>query len=253
MLAQLNRLMALMALCGLLAWPVQAQTKAEQGDSLEVGNREAEKPIDFVPLAVGNRWTYKHWYWGGDYSYENSVELTIEITHTETIDGFRYFVFSHADYDCASIPIPFWAGQKVRLTDEDVLLFRWNGQDVPVYAFPQQHNEISYRFYFDNGHYSGLRSGHRQTQVLFVTGYGLAGCMIYETFLGFGDQLLNDISPISALIDGEEVLYEQTGGPILTDALHVGMGWLNFFFESPSESLSSSSVQSTSWGQVKAR
>ena len=62
MLAQLNRLMALMALCGLLAWPVQAQTKAEQGDSLAVGNGEAEKPTDFVPLAVGNRWTYKHWY-----------------------------------------------------------------------------------------------------------------------------------------------------------------------------------------------
>ena len=237
-----------LALCALLARPVQAQTEAERGDPLAVGNGEAEKPTDFVPLAVGNRWTYKHWYWGGDYSYKNSVELTIEITHTETIDGFKYFVFSHADYDCASIPIPFWAGQKVRLTDEGILLFRWNGQDVPVYAFPQQHNEISYRFYFDNGHYSG----HRQTQVLFVTGYGLAGCMIYETFPDFGDQLLNDISPISALIDGEEVLYEQTGGPILTDALRGGMDWSNFF-ESLSEILPSSSVQSTSWGQVKAR
>ena len=126
-------------------------------------------PTDFLPLQVGNQWTYKHryenyaygseWWWDQNpeiriqipaYPYDNDEsipdsllwierELTIEITHTEAIDGLEYFVFSHADYDWPPIPNLFWAGQQVRLSDEGVLLFRWNGQDVPLYDLNFQH------------------------------------------------------------------------------------------------------------------
>lgn len=66
-------------------------------------------------------------------------ELTIEITHTEMIDDLEYFVFSRPDYDGPPLLNLFWAGQKVRLSDEGVLLFRWNGQDVPLYDLNFQH------------------------------------------------------------------------------------------------------------------
>ena len=129
------------------------------------------RPTDFLPLQVGNQWTYKHRYL--NFSYERSSwdqnpeirmlfeipgypydnpgippdslrwskrELTIEITHTEMIDGLEYFVFSHADYDWPPLPKLFWAGQQVRLSDEGVLLFRWDGQDVPLYDLNFQHS-----------------------------------------------------------------------------------------------------------------
>ena len=129
-------------------------------------------PTDFVPLEIGNQWTYKHDYfntsyewtrWRGDWNPEVQMlfeipgypynspeippdsligvsdrELTIEITHTEIIDGSEYFVFSRADYDWPPLPEFFWAGQKVRLSGEGVLLFRWNGQDVPLYDLNPQ-------------------------------------------------------------------------------------------------------------------
>ena len=127
-------------------------------------------PTDFLPLQVGNQWTYEHHYFNRfyqgrvedrnpeirmlfeipGYPYDNpgippdslrwgERELTIEITHTEMIDGLEYFVFSHADYDWPPLPKLFWAGQQVRLSDEGVLLFRWNGQDVPLYDLNFQH------------------------------------------------------------------------------------------------------------------
>ena len=81
---------------------------------------------------MGNGWTYEHFYWNTSYSWSNvdreglklfaDIEvpgyphgkgnalppdsllrvdriLTIEITHTERIDGREYFVFSYAEYD----------------------------------------------------------------------------------------------------------------------------------------------------------
>ncbi len=125
-----------------------------------------ERPTDLLPLEVGNQWTYKQRYLNLAYSgswWERNPEIrilfevpggyrhppdsllsgerefTIEITHTEMIDGWEYFVFSHADYDWPPLPTLFWAGQKVRLSDEGVLLFRWNGQDVPLYDLNPQH------------------------------------------------------------------------------------------------------------------
>ena len=138
------------------------------------GVSEEINPSEYVPLAVGNSWTYEHYHWNNTYLQQGSwwdpdiverlkpfvdVEipgyphgegnalppdsllepvdriLTIEITHTERIDGREYFVFSDADYDWPPLPDFFWAGKKVRLSDEGVLVFRWNGQEVPIYDF----------------------------------------------------------------------------------------------------------------------
>ena len=121
-------------------------------------------PDHFVPLEVGNSWTYEHWYGNDSYppqrvrdpepwllkpveipGYPHGVDnpvppdsltdiikpLTIEITHTETIEGLEYFVFSGPDYSWPpNLPF-FWAGKKVRLTEEGVVVFRLDGRDIP--------------------------------------------------------------------------------------------------------------------------
>ena len=51
------------------------------------------------------------------------------------IEGQEYFVFSDVEYDWPPVPNLFLAGQKVRFSDKGTLLFRWQGQDIPLYAF----------------------------------------------------------------------------------------------------------------------
>ena len=238
------------------------------------------RPTNFVPLEVGNQWTYKHRYlnfsyeqgWWRDqtpeirmlfeipgYPYDNPEfppdffiwgrELTIEITHTEMIDGLEYFVFSRADYDGPPLFNLFWAGQKVRLSDEGVLLFRWNEQDVPLYDLNFQHpgrySIPAYPFREDlvtkldvrrwNRHESqiGIRFGVTYPElnlpndmrgfsgidILVLPGYGLTCNESYYRlidFSGLGVPLasvkllfLNDLESISAIISGEAVSYDQ--------------------------------------------
>ena len=154
------RLLIVLALCGLMARPGQAQLTLWDSMMADLRTLPETAQASFVPLEVGNQWTYGHTfvYRPSYYSDEFRVlygipkhenpgndrirldrEFTIEITHTEWIEGFEYFVFSRADYDWPPVPAIFWAGQKVRLSDEDVLLFRWNGQDIPLYDLNPQH------------------------------------------------------------------------------------------------------------------
>ncbi|MFA6108593.1 MAG: hypothetical protein WDA75_07485 [Candidatus Latescibacterota bacterium] len=68
------------------------------------------RPEDFMPLAVGNSWTYQHSYfddrvrWDDDPNNNDQtivyqpVEVTLEITHTEVIGGHTYYVFSEPPY-----------------------------------------------------------------------------------------------------------------------------------------------------------
>lgn len=174
-------LIALLLLSTLLALPADAQIDIEAS------------PMEFLPLEIGNQWTYEHFYqnrfhfyedflYGYDYpwaapgsSVQQAVvralleipgfpfypddqgkrywfdhlddleryqdpplrELTIEITHTEIIEGQEYFVFSDVGYDWPPVPNFFLAGQTVRFSDEGALLFRWNGQDIPFYIFQE--------------------------------------------------------------------------------------------------------------------
>ena len=266
---------------------------AAQDEGVFAGN-----PTALLPLEVGNQWTYKHRYENYAYSsgwldpnpeirmlfeipsrlYDNQEglpdsllwverELTIEITHTEMIDGFEYFVFSHADYDWPPTPTLFWAGQKVRLSDEGVLLFRWNGQDVPLYDLNPQHpgsysipsyplredlvpklyvwrpnrNENQIQITFYAGYEINLPNNMGSFIGIRVTpGYGLDFCnesyyelteFIFDGVVGLAESRLffhNILDPISAIISGETVSYEQ--------ALR---GDFN------------THVQSSSWGQLK--
>ena len=266
MVIQSTCLVVPLVLCILLAPPTTAQ---------EAGVFEGS-PTDFLPLQVGNKWTYKHRY--GNYAYEGSWwdqnpeirmlfevpggyryppdsllwverELTIEITHTEMIDGLEYFVFSRADYDWPPVPNLSWADQKVRLSDEGVLLFRWNGQDVPLYDLNFQHPRrysipaypiredlviklVVWRWNRDESQIEIIFSaipeinlpnsmhGLADSSIRVLPGYGLAYCgesyhRRSDFFFWEGSSFeiypffYNVLNPISAIISGEVVSYEQ--------------------------------------------
>ena len=141
----------------------------------------AFSPSDFLPLEVGNRWTFEHWYrnemfhlaesfhknpeeWGEgeelthweayfkqfeipgypplgesfppeSLTHPDEAVISVEITHKEQIDGFDYFVFSGAPYSWPPLPTFFWAGQKVRLSEDGILHLHRNGADVPFVRF----------------------------------------------------------------------------------------------------------------------
>ena len=288
----LFRVLMLLILCALMVQSAQAQTA------------ESEiTPTDFVPLEVGNQWTYEHdyfntyyqsrdWeslrdYWNPEVRMLFEVpgypsdspesppdsllviyhrELTIEITHTEMIEGSEYFVFSRADYDWPPLPELFWAGQKVRLSDEGVLLFRWNGQDVPFYGFnPQRPSEYLIPAYpIREGIFTKLSIVRGRIleergidfsisfpefpfpinffkkmpdliSIGFRAGYGPSYYIEdYGLVTGFDGTIFgelvpffwNKLIPISAIISGESVSYKQ---------ILIG----------------NTQVQSSSWGQLK--
>ena len=208
----------------------------------------ALNPLDYVPLAVGNRWTYEHFYLNEFVLHEKGelfdipgyppgippdslkfIEkvVTIEITHTEVIDGLEYFVFSDADYVWPSLPGFFWGGKKVRLSDEGFLVFRWNGQDIPVYDFGVTSSPHEYISMLPNGldtakiRFNRFYTQHRLSRVSFVfdyydrgasvflQGYGMGLTYFYVRSISGAVVFQNVLVPISAIISGEEIVYER--------------------------------------------
>lgn len=123
------------------------------------------RPEDFLPLAVGNSWTYSHYYYDRlshpDKEIGEIIErkvITITITHTEQIEGHTYHVFSDMPYDFPPAPYFFLAGKKVRFA-EDGRLMEWRpegevwtfhfGPDVPDWEpwlpLPEAGYPISYQ------------------------------------------------------------------------------------------------------------
>ena len=259
-------LLIVLALCGLLVQTGYAKDDAP-GD-IELN------PSEYVPLAVGNSWTYEHYHWNNMYLQQGSwwkpdlaerlkpfvdVEipgyphgegnalppdsllvpvdriLTIEITHTERIDGWEYFVFSDADYDWPPLPAWFLAGKKVRWSDEGVLVFRWNGQEVSIYDFGELQNGYTVTLPGESGtsvdvdrlviFYEAPKTSNQHSLVHFrlddgetlvnrycdfLPGYGMGLFVI--NFFGLSDFLPlyeNALTGLSANIDGEEIWYDQ--------------------------------------------
>ena len=155
--------------------------------------------------------------------------MTIEITHTEVIDGLEYFVFSGPDYDWPPLPDFFWGGKKVRLSDEGFLVFRWNGQDIPVYDFvtssPHAYTRTLPRgldtaeAYFNRSYgpyrlsrvfFRLIRTPYNEG-IAFLQDYGVGITYIEVEELTScgGASFLNELVPISATISGEEIAYEE--------------------------------------------
>ena len=237
------RLLIVLVLCGLLVQTGYAEDDAPRDTEIN--------PSEYVPLAVGNSWTYEHYHWNNTYLQQGSwwnpdlaerlkpyvdVEipgyphgegnalppdsllmpvdrvLTIEITHRERIDGREYFVFSDAEYDWPPLPDLFWAGKKVRLSDEGVLVFRWNGQEV-LYDFGDDPYVIFYEAPKTSNQHSLVRfrsESFVNNYCHFIRGYGL-GLFVVDHF-STSDYLPvyeNALTGISANIYGEEIWYDR--------------------------------------------
>ena len=189
---------------------------------------------------------------------EDDPTFMVEITHTEWIGGHEYFVFSDAPYDWPPMPSLFWAGHKVRWNDDDVLLVRWNDTDMPLYDFDLLHptadstsvflynpdlghslSDFGYSPYIrverrisESGDVALLRFRHAllcevacSWRIFFVYGYGMG--LFEREQIGYGDNPIfyNYLFPISAVLSGEEVSYEEgtKRAPGLVDPTAVGV------------------------------
>ncbi len=234
----------------LILWLVFLVGYTAVGDAQETDDVAIEiNPLDYVALAVGNRWTYEHVYqnylYKGEYLFDipgyppgdppdslTSVvkTVTIEITHTEVIDGLEYFVFSGPDYDWPPFPDFFWGGKKVRLSNDGFLVFRGHGQDIPVYDFAHPHIGYSYeymgtfpreagteevrferiyaQYWRSRVHFELGNIGHN-AGIIFLQEYGIGQAYIESYGLCGYRPFFNELTPISATIAGEEIVYER--------------------------------------------
>ena len=111
---------------------------------------------DYLPLAVGNSWTYDHSFVDGrrntDGSFVNpsgtgNTEITISILRTEVIDGDTYYVFSDPTSDLpVEIPDHFLAGKKLRW--EGTQLMEHDGvSSFSIYHFDIPTSDVHVRYY----------------------------------------------------------------------------------------------------------
>ncbi len=141
-----------------------------------ISSAYANNRADFLPLAVGNSWTYLHRYglivecfpeevsgldmnelmsdprnniWmqeiDGQTYYYGSIDqeemVTITVTHTEEIEGHTYFVFDMPDHKSPFLYY-FLAGKKVRF--EEGKLMEWEeGKDICLYDFSPELSGIT--------------------------------------------------------------------------------------------------------------
>ena len=111
---------------------------------------------DYLPLAVGNSWTYLHWFIDDRRNSDGSfvtipqtgeTEITISILRTEVIDGDTYYVFSEAPNELAvEIPDHFIASKKLRW--EGTQLMEHDGvSSFSIYHFDIPTTDSRVRYY----------------------------------------------------------------------------------------------------------
>ena len=287
------------------------------------------RPTDFLPLQVGNQWTYEHLYlnpyynryeivgevvreidgWGVEEQFELSDpfwtriqtlweiprypltahyepesplfdllyiehELTLEITHTETIEGHAYFVFS-APPDWPPVPAVCLAGQKVRFSDEGVLLVRWQEQDIALYDLappytPYFRRSVSYvTKEYTTPAYPVLYDAHDPVALplgirrAFFLDQAFVACFYVSMIIPF-DSLGGGLGYVCFLPDYGLALYQMSEFP---DPGDIPSGWnilypvsavidgqvIEYPYSRSARYPGYTHVQPTSWGQLKAR
>ena len=136
---------------------------------------------DWLPLAVGNSWTYAHSYrdhrnpdrsqWTNYTAQHPRIpQFTLSVLRTEVIDGLTYFVLSDMPEYWPPVPSYFIAGKKLRWADDQLMertadgeqsLFRFGEASYAV-ATPEGATQVTtreihdsyshdYRFIFKDG------------------------------------------------------------------------------------------------------
>ena len=183
---------------------------------------------DYLPLAVGNSWTYDHDYYDiakrfGDYDQwpayfaQESSEFTIEVLRTEELDGQTYYVISEMPSNWPPPPPHFIAGKKLRWEGTQLMehsgsgeqaIFRFDGAnragyDIPtvegdnrvtVVAGPNPVPWYSFRFHENEG----------SRACNFLAGYGSIGCG-WRIFGIDHPLFINQVAPLHAVLGGTQV------------------------------------------------
>ena len=216
------------------------------GLSLTRPARAEYQASDYLPLAVGNSWTYDHDFYDlkgpdgerryGDrsqwsaYLAQEFPQFTIEVVRTEELDGQTYYVIGDMPSNWPPPPPHFIAGKTLRWEGTQLMehsssgeqaIFRFDGHgtsyDIPevegdnrvtVEVFPEP--VPLYAFYF-HGNGEGSRAfGFRAGYGLGRGGWGIAG----EDYLAF----TNDVRPLRAVLGGTSVEYEDALIPTSTSS-----------------------------------
>ena len=232
---------------------------------------------DYLPLAVGNSWTYGHWYpfWYPSaasypaYEAKGDRQFTITVERTEVLDGQTYYVLSGMPSGgWPPAPPHFIAGKKLRWKGTRLMehtgsgeqsFFHFEGQNRDGYAIPTTEGDTrvevrvrapsetyprpGYGFAFHG--YDGIPElikdlvtpTHMSRGVGFLAGYGPA----HASEVHYDDDVpvyFNEVRPVRAVL-GEGA----SGGTARTvtyqDARRGGEGTIT-------------SLSSASWGEVKA-
>ena len=206
---------------------------------------------DYLPLAVGNSWTYKHKLYDLERRYGEKSQwstymaqvhdprrFTITVLRTEVIDGKTYYVLSDMPANWPPAPPHFIAGKKLRwkgthlmerTADGEEALYRFDGANETGYAVSTDEGanqvEVTVRFEpvprytFD---FLGFEEGGGGTR--FIAGYGIEICV--RTIFGTDHPLFaNDVKALRAVIGGRSVEF--------------------------SDALTPTSTSSSSWGEMK--
>ena len=167
---------------------------------------------DYLPLAVGNSWTYAHEYYafdtnnGGFEQYSAYVdqfpapeepfrypEFTISVLNTEVINGKMYYVLSDMPANWPPAPPHFIAGKKLRwkgthlmerTADGEQSVFRFDGANDAGYAVETDEgdNLVKAMVYSDpNGYWHGCWFSFYGSEpglrsCTFIENYGCLTC-----------------------------------------------------------------------------
>ena len=149
---------------------------------------------DYLPLAVGNSWTYEHIYADTEADYSqwstymdqapSQPQFTIRVERTEVIEDKTFYVISDMPDHWPPPPPHFIAGRKlrwegthlmVRTGDGEQAIFRFDGTDYQVSTTDEEDFQVTvgtsysnpvpkYGFDFNGGVGGGVR---------FLWGYGI--------------------------------------------------------------------------------
>ena len=214
---------------------------------------------DYLPLAVGNSWTYDHEYYDierrfGDRSQwsaylaqaPESPQFTIEVLRTEELDGQTYYVISEMPSNWPPAPPHFIAGKTLRWEGTHLMehsgsgeqaIFRFDGANRAGYDIPtvEGDNRVTvelsaepvpmYTFHFHGNGEWGRGIG-------FLAGYGL-DIGLWKISGGDHPLFINKVDPLHAVIGGTRVEYEDaflipTSTPIAAAADFDGDGEVGF-------------------------
>ena len=208
---------------------------------------------DFLPLAVGNSWTYSHNYydlpasieegWGDDWpDFWGNHQFTIEVLRTEELDGKTYYVISAMPSNWPPAAPHFIAGKTLRWDGTHLMertgsgeqaIFRFDGHgtsyDIPPTEGDNRVTVLAgtdpvpwYCFEF--------RENEESRVCNFRAGYGISRCgwsIAGRDHLAF----TNRVSPIRAVLGGTSVEHEDALIPTSSSSSSWGgvkQSWLAY-------------------------